>query len=236
MRVPRPMICLNSVIESMRRSSTIRWQVWASTPVVISCEVLAMTGIGGFGVDEVVELGLALVVVAGDAHDVLAVGGGEVGIGVDQGLPHALGVVDVLAEDDGLGEAVGGLEELGDLGGDEFGALFEDQVAVEVAVVVFAVLDDLAVLVGLARLRAASRRGPCRGRCGRPCRERGSRRRCPAAASRCRSGRRSTRCWRRPWFPSAWRSGRSGWPRRSIRAPCARRHRRRRCRDGTRRR
>jgi hypothetical protein len=42
-------------------------------------------------------------------------------------------VVDVLAEDDGLGEAVGGLEELGDLGGDQFGALFEDEVAVEVA-------------------------------------------------------------------------------------------------------
>ena len=86
-----------------------------------------MTGIGGFRVDEVVELRLALVIVAGDAHDVLAVGGGEVGVGVDQRLPHALGVVDVLAEDDGLGEAVGGLEELGDLGGDEFGALLQDR-------------------------------------------------------------------------------------------------------------
>jgi hypothetical protein len=34
------------------------------------------------------------------------------------------------------------------------GALFEDQVAVEVAVVVFAVLDELAVLVGLPCLRS----------------------------------------------------------------------------------
>ena len=92
-----------------------------------------MTGIGRLRVDEVVELRLALVVVAGDAHDVLAVGGGQVGVGVDQRLAHALGVVDVLAEDDGLGEAVGGLEELGDLGGDQLGALFQDQVAVEVA-------------------------------------------------------------------------------------------------------
>ena len=133
MRVPRPMICLNSVIELMRLSSTISWQVCASTPVVISCDVVAMTGIGRFGVDEVVELRLALVVVAGDPHDVLAVGGGEVRVGVDQRLPHPLGVVDVLAEDDGLGEAVGGLQELGDLGGDELGALLEDQVAVEVA-------------------------------------------------------------------------------------------------------
>ena len=193
-----------------------------------------MTGKGGFRVDEVVELRLALVVVAGDAHDVLAVGGGEVGVGVDQGLAHALGVVDVFAEDDGLGEAVGGLQELGDLGGDEFGALFEDQIAIEVAVVVFAVLDELGRTCRSCPSPAASRRGPCRGRCGRPCRARGSRRRCPAGASRCRSGRRSTRCWRRPWFPWAWRSGRSGWPRRSTRAPCARRHHRRRCRDDTR--
>ena len=109
---------------------------------------------GGLGVDEVVELRLALVVVAGDAHDVLAVGGGEIRVGVDQRLAHALGVVDVLAEDDGLGEAVGGLEKLGDLGGDELGALFEDQAPVEVRLVVLAVLDELAVLVRLALLRA----------------------------------------------------------------------------------
>ena len=109
---------------------------------------------GGLRVDEVVELRLALVVVAGDAHDVLAVGGSQVRVGVDQRLAHALGVVDVLAEDDGLGEAVGGLEKLGDLGGDEFGTLFEDQVPVEVRFVVLAVFDQLAVLVRLAFFRA----------------------------------------------------------------------------------
>ena len=38
------MICLNSVMDLMRLSSTIRWQVCASTPVDISCEVVAMTG------------------------------------------------------------------------------------------------------------------------------------------------------------------------------------------------
>ena len=107
-------------------------------------------GIGGFRVDEVVELSLALVVVTGDAHDVFGVGGGEVGVGVGHGLAHALGVVDVLAEDDGLGEAVGGPEKLGDLGGDGRGALFQDEVLVVVSDVVFAVLDELAVFVGLA--------------------------------------------------------------------------------------
>ncbi len=44
MRVPRPMICLNSVIDWMRWSSTISLQVWASTPVVISSDVVAITG------------------------------------------------------------------------------------------------------------------------------------------------------------------------------------------------
>jgi hypothetical protein len=73
----------------------------------------------------------------------------KIGVGVDHRLTHALGVVDVLAEDDRLGETVRVAEELGDLGSDEFGALFEDQIPVEVAVVVFAVLDDLAVFVRL---------------------------------------------------------------------------------------
>ena len=47
--MPRPMICLNSVSDLMRWSSTIRWQVCASTPVVISFDVVAMTGYGCFG-------------------------------------------------------------------------------------------------------------------------------------------------------------------------------------------
>ena len=36
--------CLNSVMEAMRRSKTIRWQVWASTPVLMRREVHAITG------------------------------------------------------------------------------------------------------------------------------------------------------------------------------------------------
>ena len=43
-RVPRPTICLNSVIEPTARSSTISRQVCASTPVDSSREVVTMTG------------------------------------------------------------------------------------------------------------------------------------------------------------------------------------------------
>ena len=78
-------------------------------------EVVSDHGICRLGIDEVVELRLAFLIVAGDAHDVLAVGCGEVGIRINHRLPHPLGVVDVLTENDGLGEAVGRLEELGDL-------------------------------------------------------------------------------------------------------------------------
>ena len=63
-------------------------------------------------------------------------------------------MVDVLAKDDGLGEAVGGLEELGDLGRDNGGAFFENEIPVEVAVVVFAVFNELAKFVALAVLGA----------------------------------------------------------------------------------
>lgn len=107
-------------------------------------------GIGLLGVDEVVELRLALVVVAGNSHHVFAVGGGKVGVGVHHRLPHPFGVLDVFAEDDGLGEAVGSFQELRDLGGNHRGAPFKDEVPVKVAVVVFPVLDELAELVPLA--------------------------------------------------------------------------------------
>ena len=62
-------------------------------------------------------------------------------------------MVDVLAEDDGLGETVRGLEELRDFGGDDCGALCENEVLVEVTVVVFAVFDELPVFVGLPGIR-----------------------------------------------------------------------------------
>ena len=78
-----------------------------------------------FRIDEVVELRFALFVVACDAHDVFVVGSGKVGIGIDQCLPHPLGMIDVFAKDDGLGETISGLEKLGDLGGNEFGALLQ---------------------------------------------------------------------------------------------------------------
>ena len=121
------MICLNSVIDLMRLSSTIRRHVWASTPVLIKLRGAGNHRVGRLGVDEVVELGLALVVVARDPHDVPAVGGCEIGVGVDHGLAHALSVVDVLAEDDRLGETVGGHQEFGDLGGDNSGSFLEDK-------------------------------------------------------------------------------------------------------------
>ena len=167
----------------------------------------------------------------------LLVRGGEVGVGVDQRLAHPLGVVDVLAEDDGLREAVGALEELGDLGGDELRCACRGRGAVEVAVVVDRGPRSPGRTCRAGPSPAASRPGLCRGRYGRPCRARGSRRAMPCLQ---RIGvdraRRSSRCWRRLWFPSAWRSGRSAWRTRNIRGSRARPHPRRRCRGGTRRR
>lgn len=76
-----------------------------------------------------------------------------IGAGVDQGLAHAFGVVDVFAEDNGLGVAIGGLEKLGDFRGDQLGALVENEVAVHVALVVFAVFNLEAVSVNFAGFR-----------------------------------------------------------------------------------
>ena len=57
-------------------------------------------------------------------------------------LPHAFGMVSGFTEYDGLGKPVGGAEELTNLGSNEFSALLEEQVAVEVAQVVFPVFNQ----------------------------------------------------------------------------------------------
>ncbi|MNE34618.1 hypothetical protein D3C80_1283470 [compost metagenome] len=79
-----------------------------------------------FRVDEVIQLGLAFLIIAGDAHDVLAVLCHALGVEVDQGLAHTLGVIDIVAEDDGFLERVGGLEELGDLLRHQLGTRLDD--------------------------------------------------------------------------------------------------------------
>ena len=103
--------------------------------------------VAGFRVDEVVQLGFAFLIVTSYAHDVLAALGNALWVEVDQCLAHALGVVDVVAEDDGLLVRIGCSEEGGDFFGNQLGARFHDQGAVHVLEVVDAVFDQLAVLV-----------------------------------------------------------------------------------------
>ena len=118
--------------------------------------MVTSTGYFDFRVDEVAELVLAFLVAAGDAHDVAAVLGDQVGVLVDERLPHARGVLLIDAEDDGLLEAVAAfLQELGDLLRDELGAVVEHERAVEILRVVDAVLD---------LVRRRGRAGPVPGR------------------------------------------------------------------------
>ncbi|MCY1298487.1 hypothetical protein D9M70_479770 [compost metagenome] len=100
-----------------------------------------------FRVDEVIQLGFAFLVIAGNAHDIFAVLGHALGIEVDQGLAHALGMVDVVAEDDGFLVRIGSLQKLGDFLRHQLGARLDDQGAIHVLEVVDAVFDQLAVLV-----------------------------------------------------------------------------------------
>src|SRR5690606_34721319 len=85
---------------------------------------------------------------------VFGLGRAQVGIGVGQRLAHAGGVLDVLAEDDSLGAAVGGLEVFGDLAGNHGVTLLHDQRAIHVGAGVDAVLDQVAELVAHALVRA----------------------------------------------------------------------------------
>jgi len=62
-------------------------------------------------------------------------------------------VIDILTEDDGLVESVGGLKELGDLGCNGLRALLKDEIPVEVLGVVFPILDEIAPVIGLEGFR-----------------------------------------------------------------------------------
>ena len=98
----------------------------------------------------------------GDAADVVGVLLDQVGVQVVERLAHLVGVLLVHAEDDGLGEAVGLLEELGQVAGDGLGARPQGDHALEVLGVVLVVGDLAAVAVQLVLARAASRRHPRR--------------------------------------------------------------------------
>ena len=127
--------------------------------------MVTSTGYVEFRVDEIAELILTVLVVAGDAHDVAVVLGDEIGVLVDERLAHPRGVFLIDAEHDGLLEAVAAfLEELGDLLRDQLGAVIEHQRAVEILGVVDAVLDLLAFAVELCPSRGGSL--PHRGRYG----------------------------------------------------------------------
>ena len=105
--------------------------------------------VGGFGVDKVIELGFAFIVVAGDAHDVFCIGRCKVGIGVYHCLSHSFGMIDIFAKDDSLGIAAGCLQKFRDLLGNKGSTLFENQSPIIVADIIFTVFDNLPVFIGL---------------------------------------------------------------------------------------
>ena len=114
-----------------------------------------MPALGLVVVDEVRELRLALGVVTGNPDDVAAVAG-RFGDKFHQFLSHPLGVGLVVAEDDGLGHGVRGLEIFPNTLSHELGAFRENEVPVVVLSVILSLLDDLAVLVRLPFLRCVA--------------------------------------------------------------------------------
>ena len=107
-------------------------------------------GIGGRDGSEIVELAFAIFVGASDTHHVVGVLLAQVGVFVDQGDAHPLGVGFVGTEDDGLAHPVGLLEVLRYFVCHFVDAVFDDEVVVVVGVVVYAVFDDVAKDIALA--------------------------------------------------------------------------------------
>ena len=99
--------------------------------------MVTSTGYFDFRVDEVAQLRLPFGIAAGDAHDIALVFVAQVLVLVDQCAAHAGGVLFIDAKDDGLLVAVAALlQEVGDLGCDQLGAVVDNQGAIEVLGVV----------------------------------------------------------------------------------------------------
>ena len=110
-------------------------------------------GISRLRVDEVAKLVLAILIVAGDAHDVAMIDRHQVGVLVDERLAHRGGVLGVDAEHDRLLVAVAAVfQKLGDLARDDLRAFVDHDVTVVVLDVIDAVFDFVAVAVELAFL------------------------------------------------------------------------------------
>ena len=104
--------------------------------------------------DKVVELRLALGVVAGNTHDILGILRHEVAVFVHERLPHPLCMVNVHTEYDGLGKAVVFFQKASDTLRHGGGALIDNEVFIVILGVVLPVLDLVPVDVVL------SSRGP----------------------------------------------------------------------------
>ena len=96
---------------------------------------------------------LAFLVVAGNAHDVALVQRNQVGVLIDERLPHQRGVFRVDAKHDRLLIAVAALfQKFCDLAGNQFRAVIEHDVPVKVLDVIDPVFDLIAVTVELTFL------------------------------------------------------------------------------------
>ena len=85
--------------------------------------------------------------IGGHPADIIRILLHQVGIQVVQGPAHLIGVFLIHAEDDGLGKAVGLLEEVGEVPGDGLGAGPQGDDALEILGVIFLIGDLPAIAV-----------------------------------------------------------------------------------------
>ncbi len=79
--------------------------------------------IGFFGIDKIIQFPLAFLIIARNLHDIAGILNDEIGIGVSDGGPHALGVFNIHTEDNGFVEAIVFFEEFGYFDRHRLGAL-----------------------------------------------------------------------------------------------------------------
>ena len=145
------MICLNSLIEPTTRASTTFLQVGASTPVVRSCDVVRIGGGLRLNVLKAAEMAAPDVALVGrDAADVIGILRHEIGVEIaPSACAHFAGMFLIDAEHDRLGEAVGLLQELGQMPSNRFGAGSKRDDTLEILGLIFVVGNGAPIAIKL---------------------------------------------------------------------------------------
>ena len=89
----------------------------------------------------------AYFIITGNFYTIVRIFGNQIGIFIDQGLSHTVGMVNIRAEDNGFGKAIRCLQVFGNLLSHQLRTLINHQFSIIIFQIVNTILDLIAVFI-----------------------------------------------------------------------------------------